>query len=59
MMQPVSFLQFIWAIMIGFLLFGESVDAFVVLGALTIIGAVFYITLREGQLKQRYERTGL
>tara|TARA_B100000780_G_C21095433_1_gene441763 strand:+ start:309 stop:464 length:156 start_codon:yes stop_codon:yes gene_type:complete len=51
MMQPVSFLQFIWAIMIGFLLFGESVDAFVVLGALTIIGAVFYITLREAQLK--------
>ena len=57
--QPVSFLQLIWAVMIGFLLFGESIDAFVVLGALTIIGAVFYITLREAQLKRRYKRTGL
>ena len=57
--QPVSFLQLIWAVMIGFLLFGESIDAFVVLGALTIIGAVFYITLREAKLKRRYKRKGL
>ena len=59
MTQPVSFFQLIWAVMIEFLLFGESIEAFVVLGALTIIGAVFYITLREAQLKRRYERTGL
>ena len=57
--QPVSFLQLIWAIIVGFLLFGENVDAFVVLGAVTIILAVFYITLREAQLNQGCERTGL
>ena len=57
--QPVSFLQLIWAVMVGFLLFDENIDNFVVLGAVIIIGAVFYITLREAQLKQRNERTGL
>ena len=57
--QPVGFLQLIWAVAIGYLLFGENIDAFVILGGVTIIGAVLYITLREAQLKRRLERTGL
>lgn len=57
--QPVGFLQLVWAVAIGYLLFGESVDAFVLLGGVIIIGAVLYITLREAQLKRRYEETRL
>ena len=55
--QPVGFLQLIWAVAVGYLLFGESIDAFVIVGGVTIIGAVLYITLREAQLKRIYERT--
>ena len=55
--QPVRFLQLVWAVAIGYLLFGERVDAFVLLGGVIIIGAVLYIALREAQLKRRYEET--
>ena len=55
--QPVGFLQLIWAVAVGHLLFGESIDAFVIVGGVTIIGAVLYITLREAQLKRIYKRT--
>ena len=43
----------------GFLLFGERIDGFVILGGVMIIGSVLYITLREAQLKRRRERTAL
>ena len=55
--QPVGFLQLIWAVAVGYLLFGESIDAFVIVGGVTIIGAVLYITLREAKLKRIYKRT--
>lgn len=51
--QPVGFLQLVWAVAVGFLLFGERIDLFVILGGLTIISAVLYITLRETQLRNR------
>ncbi|HAJ85102.1 MAG: DMT family transporter [Planktomarina sp.] len=57
--QPVTFLQLIWAVAVGYLLFGENIDAFVVLGGAIIIGAVLYITLREAQLRKKTERTAL
>jgi len=57
--QPVGFLQLIWAVATGYLLFGESIDAFVILGGVIIIGAVLYITLREAQLKRRYKEINL
>jgi drug/metabolite transporter (DMT)-like permease len=57
--QPVTFLQLIWAVAVGYLLFGENIDAFVVLGGAIIIGAVLYITLREAQLRKKIERTAL
>ena len=38
--QPVGFLQLIWAIAVGYLLFGESIDAFVIVGGVTIIGTL-------------------
>ena len=57
--QPVTFLQLIWALAVGYLFFGENIDAFVVLGGAIIIGAVLYITLREAQLRKKIERTAL
>lgn len=53
--QPVTFLQLLWATLLGALAFGEAVDPFVLLGGAVIIGAVSYITWREAQLK----RTGV
>ena len=53
--QPVTFLQLIWAVAVGYLLFGENIDSFVVLGGAIIIGAVLYITLREAQLRKKIE----
>ena len=51
--QPVTFLQLVWATLLGTLVFDESVDVFVLLGGTVIIGAISYITWREAQIKRR------
>jgi drug/metabolite transporter (DMT)-like permease len=51
--QPVTFLQLVWATLLGTLVFDEAVDAFVLLGGAVIIGAISYITWREAQIKRR------
>jgi len=51
--QPVTFLQLIWATLLGALAFGEGVDAWVVLGGTMILAAVTFITWREALLKRR------
>lgn len=51
--QPVTFLQLVWATMLGALVFGEGVDPFVLLGGGVIVAAVSYITWREAVLKRR------
>lgn len=51
--QPVTFLQLIWSVAVGFLLFGEGIDGMVILGGSVIVAAVVYITLREAQIKKR------
>lgn len=57
--QPVTFLQLVWATMLGYFAFGERVDPFVLLGGAVIIGAVSYITWREAQLKRRAVTPGI
>ena len=57
--QPIGFLQLVWAVAVGYFLFGEHIDLFVILGGLIITSSVLYITLREAQLKRRRERTAL
>ena len=57
--QPIGFLQLVWAVAVGYLLFDERIDLFVILGGLIITSSVLYITLREAQLKRRRERTAL
>jgi len=51
--QPVTFLQLVWATLLGWLVFGDSVDGWVMLGGSVILGSVSYITWREARLKRR------
>ena len=51
--QPVTFLQLVWAVLLGALVFAEPVDGWVILGGVLILGAVTYITWREATLKRR------
>nr|WP_319948271.1 DMT family transporter [uncultured Shimia sp.] len=51
--QPVSFLQLVWAVLLGWIVFDESVDAWVVTGGLVIISAISFITWREAVLKRK------
>jgi len=45
--QPVTFLQLIWAVLLGWLAFGEAIDGWVVTGGLVIMASVSFITWRE------------
>ena len=51
--QPMTFLQLVWAVLLGALVFGEAVDPYVVLGGLVIVASVSFITWREAVLKRR------
>ncbi len=45
--QPVTFLQLVWAVLLGYLAFGEAVDGWVILGGAIIMASVSFITWRE------------
>lgn len=51
--QPLSFLQLIWAIAIGYWMFDEVPDSWVIIGALVIVAAITYLTHREAQATRR------
>ena len=51
--QPVTFLQLVWAVSLGVLVFGEPLDPWVVLGGMVIVAAVSFISWREAVLKRR------
>ncbi|MBE1294981.1 MAG: EamA family transporter [Rhodobacteraceae bacterium] len=51
--QPVTFLQLIWATLLGAVVFDEAVDIWVVSGGALILGAISFITWREAVLKRR------
>lgn len=46
---PMQYSQMLWAILYGYLLFQERVDAMTLLGAAVIIASGLYILLREGR----------
>ncbi len=52
-LQPISFLQLIWATIVGYLLFAEPVDGYVVLGGVIIVASASYIAHREARLGRR------
>ncbi len=51
--QPVTFLQLLWATLLGAFAFGEPVDIWVVAGGTMIVMAVSFIAWREAVLKRR------
>ncbi|MEP5631950.1 MAG: DMT family transporter [Tateyamaria sp.] len=51
--QPITFLQLVWAVALGALVFSEPVDIWVILGGGLILASVTFITWREAVLKRR------
>ena len=51
--QPITFLQLVWAAVLGVVLFAEPIDPFVVLGGALVVGAVSYISHREAVAARR------
>jgi len=51
--QPVTFLQLVWSVALGALVFGEGVDIWVILGGTVIVAAVSFISWREAVLRRR------
>ena len=52
--QPVTFTQLIWAVLLGYFVFDESVDIWVIFGGLVILASVSFITWREAVLKRQH-----
>ena len=48
--QPITFLQLVWASLLGILVFNEAIDPFVILGGTIIVAAATFISHRENQL---------
>ncbi|MDU8926608.1 DMT family transporter [Alisedimentitalea sp. MJ-SS2] len=51
--QPVGFLQLVWAVLLGALVFDEGLDVWVIVGGMVIVGAISFMTWREAVLKRR------
>jgi drug/metabolite transporter (DMT)-like permease len=51
--QPVTFLQLVWAVALGVLVFGEPLDPWVIMGGTLIVGSVSFISWREAVLKRK------
>ena len=45
--QPITFLQLIWTSLLGFFIFDEALDGYVLLGGALIIGAISVLAWRE------------
>ncbi len=50
--QPVTFLQLVWAALLGVFLFAEPLDNWVVAGGVVILASVIFISIREAMLKR-------
>lgn len=51
--QPVTFLQLVWAVLLGAVLFGEPIDGWVMLGGAVIMASVSFITWREAVARRK------
>lgn len=50
--QPVTFIQLIWAVSLGYFAFNEAVDIWVIVGGFVILSSITFITWREAMLKR-------
>lgn len=48
---PVTFLQLVWATLLGIIAFGEALDPFVIVGGGVIVAAATYISWREAKVR--------
>ena len=55
--QPVVFLQLVWSVLTGAVLFGEPADGWVILGGAVIVGATTFIAVREAMLRRSRKET--
>ena len=51
--QPITFLQLIWSILLGVLIFNEGFDEWVVIGATIIIFSISFIMWREEHVRKK------
>ena len=51
--QPITFLQLVWASALGLALFGEPLDAYVIIGGTIIVSAATFISHREAKAGRR------
>jgi len=51
--QPITFLQLVWASILGVFAFGEALDPYVILGGTIIVGAATFISHREAKMARR------
>jgi drug/metabolite transporter (DMT)-like permease len=54
--QPISFLQLVWAALLGYYVFAETPDIWTVTGSIIIVGSATYIAHREAKLSRRKVR---
>lgn len=54
---PIVYLRIVFAVAIGYFIFGETLDGPAILGSLIVTGAALYITLREATLARRRRST--
>jgi drug/metabolite transporter (DMT)-like permease len=53
LLQPFTFLQLVWASLLGLAVFGEVPDFWTVVGGLVIVGSATYIAHREAVVRRR------
>jgi drug/metabolite transporter (DMT)-like permease len=51
--QPVTFLQLVWAVLLGAVVFGEAIDGWVIFGGAVIMASVSFITWREAVARRK------
>jgi drug/metabolite transporter (DMT)-like permease len=57
--QPVTFVQLVWATLLGVFVFGEPADGFVILGGAMIIASISFISWREARLARQAQAQAL
>jgi drug/metabolite transporter (DMT)-like permease len=50
--QPITFTQLVWAVLLGYFVFDETVDIWVIVGGTVILASVTFITWREAVLRR-------
>ena len=50
--QPLSFLQLVWAVLLGYYVFAETPDFWTIAGSIVIVGSATYIAHREAKLSR-------